>query len=172
MERKRFYFETHCMTESRLGTQHNCITYTLSLYENRLLEYKQNTEDTWKHINKDNTRRLWEEKSYCSSLFHSPNPLSFYSNSDIVANFENFTSVTFQVWVFWVVTHCGVVVGYQRFGTQHYTALQPWRQLKTDTVHNVLTYRLSSLQITQTHFSLYFLKARCIPPPSSSHNSE
>jgi hypothetical protein len=32
-----------------------------------------------------------------------------------VANFEAFTAVMFQVEVFWVVTPCGVVVGYRRF---------------------------------------------------------
>jgi hypothetical protein len=32
------------------------------------------------------------------------------------ARFEAFTAVKIQVDVFWVVTSCGVVVGYQRFG--------------------------------------------------------
>jgi hypothetical protein len=31
------------------------------------------------------------------------------------ARFEAFTAVTFQVMVFWVVTPCSVVVGYQCF---------------------------------------------------------
>jgi hypothetical protein len=31
-------------------------------------------------------------------------------------NFEAFTAVKIQVMVFWVVTPCSVVVGYQRFG--------------------------------------------------------
>jgi len=35
--------------------------------------------------------------------------------------FEAFTAVTFQVEVFWVVTPCSVVVGYQHFGGQCYT---------------------------------------------------
>jgi len=34
------------------------------------------------------------------------------------------------------VTPCSVVVGYQSFGPQRYTASQPRRQLETDTVHN------------------------------------
>jgi hypothetical protein len=32
------------------------------------------------------------------------------------ARFEAFTAVIFQLEVFWVVTPCSVVVGYQRFG--------------------------------------------------------
>jgi len=32
------------------------------------------------------------------------------------ASFEFFTAVIFQVEVFWMVTPCSVVIGYQRFG--------------------------------------------------------
>jgi hypothetical protein len=33
-----------------------------------------------------------------------------------MADFEAFTAMMFQDRVFWVVTFCSVVVGYQRFG--------------------------------------------------------
>jgi len=55
-------------------------------------------------------------------------------------SFEAFTTVMFQVDVFWIVTPCSFVTGHQRFrvpcclhftlkkeAAQHYTALQPRR---------------------------------------------
>jgi hypothetical protein len=36
--------------------------------------------------------------------------------SIIVSSFEAFTAVMLLVGVFWVMTQCSVVVGYQRFG--------------------------------------------------------
>jgi hypothetical protein len=60
----------------------------------------------------------------------------------LAASFEAFTAVMVQVVVFWVMTPCSVVVGYQRFRVedggskdlrsvhiipQHYTASQPRR---------------------------------------------
>jgi len=68
----------------------------------------------------------------------SPNPLSFYSNIDIVENFGNFTSVTIQVKVFLVLTQGSVMVGYQRFGQELYTPSQHRRQLETDALGTLL----------------------------------
>jgi hypothetical protein len=53
--------------------------------------------------------------AWCSFKEKAKGQLYFYLLRNKCASFEAFTAVMSQVEVFWVVTPCGVVVGYQRF---------------------------------------------------------
>jgi hypothetical protein len=63
---------------------------------------------------------------YVSVLLNYLNPLEMCFN---IASFEASTVVMFQVEIFWFVTLCSDVVGYQRFGSPSiFTSPSRWRQ--------------------------------------------
>jgi len=68
-------------------------------------------------------------------------------------SFEAFTAVMFQVEVFWVVTPCNVVVGYQRFGGSCCLDMKNVLYQKSIYEMNVLCSNLLAFRI-----NVYFLE--------------